>query len=422
MPRLTKRVVDAAQPKEADYFIWCDDLPGFGLRVFASGKRSYLVQYRAGGRTRRVTIGAHGLLTTEEARKEAMALLGQVAKGADPAEERASRRQSLTVKELCTAYLEAAEKGLIMGKGNRPKKVSTLYADKGRIKRHIIPLLGKRLVKDLTTADVNRFLRDVATGKTAAVEKTGQLRGKAVVKGGAGTAARTTGLLGGILSFAVSEGIVSTNPASGVRKPADGQRERRLSPGEYRQLGKTLQAAEDEGENAQAITGVWLLMLTGCRLSEIENLTWSEVDATGHCIRFGDTKEGASVRPIGAPALRVLAKAERKPQCPFVLPATRGRGRYGGLPGGIERIMERAGLYNITAHTLRHSYASVAGDLGYSESTIAALLGHAKGSVTSRYVHHLDAVLIAAADRVANTIDDYLTGATGEVVMFATRK
>ena len=121
------------------------------------------------------------------------------------------------------------------------------------------------------STDVNRFLRDVATGKTAAVEKTGKLRGKAVVEGGAGTAARTTGLLGGILSFAVSEGIISTNPASGVRKPADGQRERRLSPGEYRQLGKALQAAEDEGENAQAITGIWLLMLTGCRLSEIEN-------------------------------------------------------------------------------------------------------------------------------------------------------
>jgi integrase len=143
-------------------------------------------------------------------------------------------------------------------------------------------------------------------------------------------------------------------------------------------------------------------------LSEILRLKWSEVDQAGHCFRFQDSKEGRSVRPVGEAAFAVLARADKKAGCPYVLPATRGIGHYGGMPGGWERIVARSGLDGVTPHVLRHSFASVAGDLGYSEPTIAAMLGHASGSVTSRYIHHLDAVLIAAADRVAGQIMDYV--------------
>jgi hypothetical protein len=132
VPRLTKRMVEAAEIRPADYFLWDDDLPGFGARILPSGKRTYLVQYRSGGRSRRASIGLHGRLTCEEARKEAMALPGQVAKGGDPAEERATRRQSMTVRELCTRYREAAEKGLILGKRG-PKRPLTLASDWGEL-------------------------------------------------------------------------------------------------------------------------------------------------------------------------------------------------------------------------------------------------------------------------------------------------
>jgi len=224
LTRLTKRLVDGLGGEANDYFVWDDDLSGFGVRVWPTGKKVYMAQYRAGRRTRRIKIGPHGALTVEEARKEAKAILGDVARGEDPAEERLTKRNSLTVKELCANYLAAAERDLIMGKGNKPKKASTLYVDRGRINRHIVPLLGTRLVRDLTKADISRFRRDVMTGKTATVEKTEKKRGKAVVEGGPGTAARTTGLLGGILSYAVSEGTISINPAQGVKRPADGRR------------------------------------------------------------------------------------------------------------------------------------------------------------------------------------------------------
>jgi integrase len=405
--KLTLRVVNAAPVGDSPYFIWDGHLKGFGLRVFPSGKRVYYADYRnASGARKRMALGAHGKITPDEARDLAVAALGDAVKGGDPALERATRRSSLTVKELCADYEAACDKGLIMGKNGLPKKKSTLDIDRGRIKRHIVPLLGSRLVIDLTPPDVARFIRDVQSGKTATVEKTSAPRGKAIVKGGPGTAARTVGFLGGILTYAVEEGVIATNPAHGVRRPAYKRRTRRLTPEEFRRLGKALDELEAEGMTRQAIDAVWLLALSGARSSEVVNLRWSEVDAPGGAIRWEDTKEGASTRPAGGPFFDRLARVDRQEECAYVLPPARKKeGAYGGLPSAVDKIMARAKLEGVTCHTLRHSFASVAGDLGYSEATIGAIIGHAGGSTTtSRYVHALDAVLVDAADKTARAV------------------
>jgi len=130
--KLSKRVVEASEARSRDYVIWDDELPGFGLRVFVSGKRSYLIQYRAAGRSRRYTIGFHGVWTPELARKEAKIQLGRVARGDNPAEERQLDHRAVTVKELCELYLRDLEAGLVLGKGGRPKKATTIVTDTGR--------------------------------------------------------------------------------------------------------------------------------------------------------------------------------------------------------------------------------------------------------------------------------------------------
>lgn len=189
--RITKRFVDSVVANR-DGIYFDADLRGFGVRTKPSGSKTYLVQYEMDGRTRRISIGAHGTLTPAEARQKAAVLLGKVKGGEDPAEDRDSQRRAMTVQQLCDAYLAAVEKKLVLGKKGLPKKLTTLTTDRGRITRHIIPLLGSRKVRDLTTPDVVRFMRDVASGKTAADIKT-KLRGRAIVTGGNGTAARTVG-------------------------------------------------------------------------------------------------------------------------------------------------------------------------------------------------------------------------------------
>lgn len=405
MSKLTKTVVEKAEPRAKQYTVWCSDLKGFGVYIQPTGNRTYFVDYRTGdGGRRRMTIGRHGSITTEQARKLAIETMGGVVlQKDDPLLERKTRRSSITVAELCDDYITAVEKGLVLGKGRRPKKASTLATDKGRIERHIKPLLGRKLVIDVKKSDIAKFIRDVTTGKTATVEKTDKLRGKAVVEGGAGTASRTAGLLGGILSYATSEGIIENNPARGVKRPSDGQRQRRLDATEYAALGKALSEGD---EPWQAVASIKLLAFTGCRRGEIEGLKWTEVDIEGKALRLADSKTGASVRPLSQPAIDVLNSIERKRGAVYVLPGIRDESRpFGGLVGAMERIMKAAKLEGVTAHTLRHSFASVGADLDYSDSTIGACLGHSGSGITSRYTHRLDTVLVAAADKIAGEVE-----------------
>lgn len=410
MAKLTKRTVESAEIDETDYILWDEELPGFGLRVFASGKRSYLVQYRAAGRSRRFTIGLHGVWTPEAARREAKALLGQVARGGNPAEARQIDRQAMTVKQLCVRYLADLEQGLILGKRGRPKKATTIVTDVGRIQRHLIPLLGSRRVQDLTKAHITQAMKDIMAGKTQANVKTEKLRGRAIVRGGVGTATRTIGLLGGILSYAVELGVIEQNPAHGIRKPKDNVKDRRLSEQEYRTLGDILRRAAEDGQYATAADMIRAIALTGCRRGEIINLRWDEIDAEGSCLRLADSKEGASVRPIGLPVLEYLESLRGGKAEGYVFPGWTDDTPFGSFPNHWGKILGKTELVGITPHVLRHSFASIANDLGFTEATIAALLGHSRGTVTSRYIHTVDTALVMAADNIAGYIHGLLDG------------
>jgi integrase len=411
MPKLTKSIVDAATSRQKQFTIWCSELKGFGIFVLPSGSRTYFVDYRnRDGVRKRMTIGRHGKITAEEARKLAIVTLGETVKGRDPAEERIQQRKALTVKELCDRYLVAAEKGLVLGKGNRPKKANSLYVDRGRINRHIVPLLGNKRVQSLKSADINKFIEDVAIGKSATIEKTNKKRGKSIVRGGLGTAARTAGLLGGILTYAVGQGVIERNPAHGVRKPAGGVKKRRLSDDEYRVLGRILQerAADDKFKTTVQI--IRYLALTACRRGEAIHLKVSEVDVDASCLRLIDSKEGASVRPVGLPVLDLLAPLVAGEDYGFVFKGTVEGKPLIGFPKFWKKLFKDTVLAGVTPHVLRHSFSSIANDLGFTEATIGALMGHSRGTVTGRYIHTVDSLLVMAADTVAGHIQGLLDG------------
>jgi integrase len=382
--------------------VWDSVVSGFHARRQRSAAVTYVLFYRTHeGRQRFLVIGRHGApWTPDTARDEATRLLGDVKKGIDPAAIRQAGRKGNTVSELCDLYLADAEAGRLLTRRRTPKKSSTLVTDGGRIVRHIKPLLGRFKVAAVTREDIDGFMHDVADGRTAGRTKT-KPRGVAHVRGGRGTASRTVGLLGAIFEYAVRRRMRPDNPVRGVVRFADGTRERRLSEAEYKALGTALRKAESERMWPAAVTASRFLALTGWRTGEALALRWADIDLARRTAALPDTKTGRSIRPLSHAACDVLRGITRSTD--LVFPATRGDGCLVGFPKLWARIAKLGKLQpEVTPHVLRHSFASLAGDLGYSEPTIAALVGHKGRTMTSRYVHAADAVLLAAADAVAN--------------------
>ena len=247
-------------------------------------------------------------------------------------------------------------------------------------------------------------------GKTRVSVKTKKLRGKAIVRGGAGTAKRTVGLLGGTLTYAVEAGIIDINPAHGIRKPKDNVRNRRLTEAEYRTLGDILRNAARNATYQMTVDIIRQIALTGCRRTEMITLRWVEADTDASCLRLVDSKEGASTRPIGLPVVEYLEGRRADAIGTYVFPGQGDDNAFGSFPNHWEKIFDDTQLADITPHVLRHSFASIANDLGFTEVTIAALVGHSKASVTSKYIHTLDTALIMSADTISGYIDGLLDG------------
>lgn len=244
-------------------------------------------------------------------------------------------------------------------------------------------------------------MHSVAEGKTAARSATEKRRGVSIVRGGKGAASRTVGLLGAIFAYAVRKGMRTDNPVRGVERFADGRRVRRVSDDEYRIIGRTYLAATSEGVWPPLVSAMQFLAVTGWRTGEVVELKWSEVDLPRRTAFLGDTKTGRSVRQLSRTACDILNRQQTKKG--LIFPAARGLGPMTGFPKVWRRLTGRQGLpSDVTPHVLRHSFASLAHDLGYSDLTIAALLGHKGGSVTSRYIHGADTVLLAAADVISS--------------------
>ena len=415
MPKLTKRIVDVAQAEGGkDRFLWDAEVKGFGLKVTAAGSKSYVLQYRnAEGRPRRYKIGAHGSpWTCDEARGKAVEILRGLSAGVDPLEAKAAVRTAETVADLVEMYL--AE-----GPADRPnKKARSWELDRGNLTRHVVPLIGRKPIKSLTSDDVAKVQADVAAGRTAVDEKTGK-HGRARVTGGKGTAARTVATISAMLSFAVRRKLIPVNPALGVVKFIGAKAERFLTERELGALMDGLTALEDDGGiNAEMAAAIRLLALTACRKSEITGLRWDWIDFDGGCLRLPDSKTGAKVVPLASAALELLRELDPPDRTsPFVLPSTKTEGHIVGLQKAWVAVKEHAtamardaaiasgkpvgrapNFTGLRLHDLRHSFASIAVSNGVPLFVIGKVLGHKQASTTEIYAHLHDDPLRTATD------------------------
>ena len=244
--KLTKRSVDALISTGKDCFVWDSGIPGFGIKINPGGTKTYIVQVRIQGRSRRFTIGRHGSpWTPETARKRALAILGSISQGIDPSAQQ-PRDKEISISQLMDRYFE---------EGCRSKKQGTIKNELSFSKRHIKPLLGSKSVRKIRSTDIERYMQDVAAGKTRVDEKLGH-RSRAIVTGGKGVANRSRDLLSSALSFAVRQGYRTDNPALGVRNYKMPPRERFLTAEEYQRLGQTFDNAVRGGVNPYAIAAL----------------------------------------------------------------------------------------------------------------------------------------------------------------------
>ena len=442
MSKLTKTNVDALAATGEERFVWDAEVKGFGVRVKPTGSKSFVLKYRIGKATRRFTISKVGSpFTVDQARDRAKALLRGLADGVDPAQAKTDEREAVTVADLMDAYLAD-------GAALKPnKKASSWTTDAIMVNRHIKPLLGRKPAKSITAADVARFQIDVSLGKTAMDVKTGP-RGRARVTGGKRVAALSTAVLGAGFQFGIDTRRVTENPARGVPLLKTNKRERFLSAREVSFIAEAMTALESEGEiNGTMADAARLLMLTGCRKTEILSLQWPWVDFEHTCLRLPDSKTGAKVVHLGAPAMAILerrrsayaaaaarahaARSPRTPAEPYVLPAARGVGYMVGLPRAWSMIKARAmtiaqaqaekagedpalvaDLTTVRLHDLRHSFVSFAVADGAALFLVGKIVGHRQARTTEGYAHLSADPLKSVAERTAGRIADAMR--TGE--------
>ena len=399
MPKIAKRVVDAATPKEHRYIIWDQEIKGFGLLVMPSGIKSYFYQYRnAEGRQRRATIGKHGEWTPTEARAKAEDHREAVRAGRDPLADKRALKEAPTVGEVLDAYLAS--------ESFKDKALTTQRVDRGRIERHLRPLLGRKHAHSLNSEDIKRTFNAISEGNTAKDERT-RKRGRARVTGGPGTARMAIELLRSIFNWA----NVKPNPCDGVKTGSSGTRETILEDAEfYRRLFATLDKMEAERRIRSPVAdAIRLIALTGCRRSEAAGLCWKHVDL----------KQGRIVLPpqshktgrktgkpreiiLPAEAQKIIVRQGEGGPDDFVFAPARGDGAV-ALSKAWRKVRKEAELPpTLGLHGLRHSIASHLAMSGAQAAEIMTAMGHRQMSTVQRYIHFANTAREALAERAAS--------------------
>jgi len=374
---LTKRAVDQIEPSARDAIHFDSRLGGFGLRVAPSGRKTFIVQYRSGGRTRRVALGSFGRLTCDEARNLAKQILGAVARGEDPSHERNELRRAPTVTQLADRFLDQH-----VATRCKPR---TAVDYRHAIKTYILPAIGAFKVKDVRRSDM------------AALHH--------AMRATPYQANRTLVVASKMFNLAELWGLIGpgANPCRMIAKYREQKRERYLNAEELRRLWRVLDERQSMGlESPYFVAAVKLLILTGCRLSELQTLKWRYLD--GRRLLLPDSKTGARRIPLSDDALSVLGAVTPAENNEYVFAGVKPGGRLTDMQKPWRRVRAAANLESVRIHDLRHTFASHAVQNGVSLPVLGRLLGHTQIQTTMRYAHLADECVREAANITAGAV------------------
>ncbi len=365
--------------KEDDPNLTCR---GFGVKVMASGKRTFIVAYRFEGREKEFIIGDVSTLKVAEARKRARAIRQQARDGIDPQGARVAAREAPTVKELAErAVAEHFAK-------RRPRTRYDVYGDGveinkqtgkpepaitgGQLKKWIIPQLGKLKVADVRPVDIEN------------------LHTKVTQHGSPIRANRVVSTVSKLMSLAARWEMraENTNPCKGaVERNVETKRERYVAGAELIRLTAALAGLKSQS----AANALRLALLTGARIGEVSAARWDQfdLDAGTWTKESSDTKQKKLHHvPLSAPALQLLVEMKAKAKGPYVFPGRGGKGHITTLKTSWQHVRVKAEFDEPTRiHDLRHSLASILASGGASLPLIGQLLGHSNPATTARYSH-----------------------------------
>ena len=376
---ISRRTVEALPVGERETIFWDHELSGFGVRVYPSGRKVYLVQTRSGGKSRRVTIGRHGVLSAEQARRKAAQFIASIKSGEEPARPQSLPDAGPTIAEVAERYMK--EHVTVRC------KPSTARACRYTLDRYLLPVFGAR--------PLGTIGREEVAALQYRLHKTPIM------------ANRVIDILSRLFNTAEAWGIAPEggNPCRFVQKYKERSCERFLSEEEFRRLGCVLDEMETAGKvSASAVAAIRLLMLTGCRRGEILTLRWEDVDLEAGELQLRDAKTGARQVALSPAAVRVLSAIPPHADTPWVIAGRKPGTRLANLNASWLVVRARAGLDDVRLHDLRHSFASRALALGESLTMIGKLLGHRKVQTTARYVHLAQDSVKASAARVAESL------------------
>lgn len=385
MIKISKRTVEALEPQDRDVDHYDEDLKGFGVRVRPSGRRTYFVMMRHRCVMRRFTIGSHGAVTAEAARLKAKQIISDLAIDKNPTEVEEAVRNSVTVRSLGERFIA-----------------------------EYIPYHLKPSTQGEYKRCVEIFINpEIGTMKLVSVERTDIAKIHHQLRHIPYQANRVLGVLSIMFNLAETWSLRPqfTNPCRGVKKYKEKKRERFLNREELRRLGDALRIEEDFAP--QAVACIRLLLLTGCRLGEIQTLKWSYLDLET-CLAFlPDSKTGRKTLYLGSVAVKLLKSVPRKRDNPYVITGDIEGQHLTDMQKPWRRIRKLADLPDVRIHDLRHTFASSGVALGQGLPIIGRLLGHTQPQTTARYAHLAATPALEVADRISENLATHIDWKAG---------